>query len=944
MARRKQKYLSDGSDSEDANDALSDNDYDSQEDDDSRAERRLFERRQRKRPRTGRSGKDAAWEGIFQEGDYDLKRSYGAGLGSGRRAAADTSSRSDWTRLAIGPGDRTDTRAPTFVTGKQRADSKPVHEGPGSPTSEADKRTVSDTQSSEGSDTSEDDSRAASAVSPRVTDSNNDDTESRGPGIGRTRFDVSSFMSKGTASQGDGRASESESPSAFGRKAATFRDTLAQAANTERSNFKTSRSSTPTLSQRSVDLTKADKTHLSKVSGSFGASMLRKFGWTPGKGLGVGEDGRAVPIAVGMLNRGEGIKSGIRTEDSKREARRKGDIVDDEVQPGPRPNKGRKAERPVSDGWKRHKQVKVKVEHKTYEQLMAEDDPTRAGVGLVLDARGGELKAVESLSELSISGWTPTSDTSQLPELRHNLRLMLDLAKGSVGNLVKEGKSVNEQRRWTIREEERSRTKLETSVFNLERLRQIQTIVAEIALVSNQAAKSESPSLESLESLFDRLLADFRDEYVHLGLDEVVVGAIDMALKPAFASWQPFDVSSDALLSTLKPWRRAFNLEEASTSPDRDRVMTAWESFLWHRWLPKVRSAINNEWTPENPWPAVHLVESWDSLLPDFIRDNVLDQLVLPKVKDALESTSGRAVRGNKQASLASMLFPWLPLLGERHNELLEEGKRRIRAVLRRWKPSEGVPKDLLPWKRDIFTAHEWDMLMGECVLGKLGSTLRDLAINPRDQDLTAIVDQVMPWHSLIRMSNFTRLFELEFFPKWLEVLYLWLAHPGYNGEEVAQWFELWKSQFPPNVLQHQAISRGFEVGVKLMHDALALGSSAPKELQRPTYTPLSKTSTIMEDTGRARPLPRQPKPSQRGDITFRDIAADYISSKDLLMVPLGKSHATTGKPLFRVGKTVDGKRGVTIYVEEDAVFAETEAGVFRASTIEDVVKRAGGD
>lgn len=98
MARRKQKILSDGSDSGSESDDGSDIDFDSQEDEDSRAERRLFERRQRKRPRTGRSGKQAAWEGIFGEDEGNFGKRFGGGIGSRQVSSKGGSSRNDWTK------------------------------------------------------------------------------------------------------------------------------------------------------------------------------------------------------------------------------------------------------------------------------------------------------------------------------------------------------------------------------------------------------------------------------------------------------------------------------------------------------------------------------------------------------------------------------------------------------------------------------------------------------------------------------------------------------------------------------------------------------------------------------------------------------------------------------------------------------------------------------
>lgn len=173
------------------------------------------------------------------------------------------------------------------------------------------------------------------------------------------------------------------------------------------------------------------------------------------------------------------------------------------------------------------------------------------------------------------------------------------------------------------------------------------------------------------------------------------------------------------LLATLKPWRKAFklNIDDTDDESSSERRMTAWESLLWNRWLPKVRSAIkyvpqcgprsqadvpSNEWDPTSPQPAVHLLESWGPLLPAFLRDNIVDQLILPKVRTAVQDWTGRRGRNGTTPSLASIVFPWLPLLGERIGDVLEEAKRRIRAVLRKWSVTDGVLDELQLWKKDV--------------------------------------------------------------------------------------------------------------------------------------------------------------------------------------------------------------------------------------------------
>jgi len=71
------------------------------------------------------------------------------------------------------------------------------------------------------------------------------------------------------------------------------------------------------------------------------------------------------------------------------------------------------------------------------------------------------MREVESLSALDLSGWTPTGENAQLPELRHNLRLIVDVAKADVDALAREGRTVNEKRRWAVREEQVARAKME---------------------------------------------------------------------------------------------------------------------------------------------------------------------------------------------------------------------------------------------------------------------------------------------------------------------------------------------------------------------------------------------------------------------------------------------------------------------------------------------------
>lgn len=122
--------------------------------------------------------------------------------------------------------------------------------------------------------------------------------------------------------------------------------------------------------------------------------MLAKMGWQAGTGLGATGEGIIIPIESKLRPQKMGIAfKGYKekTEQSKLEARRRGEIVSDdeeEVRPGRKKKPSEQDKR--SDAWKKPKRTRTKVEHKTYEQIVAEagQEPVSSGIGQIIDATG----------------------------------------------------------------------------------------------------------------------------------------------------------------------------------------------------------------------------------------------------------------------------------------------------------------------------------------------------------------------------------------------------------------------------------------------------------------------------------------------------------------------------------------------------------------------------
>ena len=85
----------------------------------------------------------------------------------------------------------------------------------------------------------------------------------------------------------------------------------------------------------------------------------------------------------------------------------------------------------------------------------------------------------------------------------------------------------------------------------------------------------------------------------------------------------------------------------------------------------------------------------------------------------------------------------------------------------------------------------EWNDLLLKYVVPKLGAHLREkFTVNPAQQDMGPLL-HISAWATIIKPVMFSRLLEIEFFPKWLTVLHIWLTQPESKHHEVNEWFVL---------------------------------------------------------------------------------------------------------------------------------------------------------
>ena len=88
--------------------------------------------------------------------------------------------------------------------------------------------------------------------------------------------------------------------------------------------------------------------------------------------------------------------------------------------------------------------------------------------------------------------------------------------------------------------------------------------------------------------------------------------------------------------------------------------MDPYDRLVWEVWMPRLRSLVLG-WSPRMCDPMVALLEAWSPLLPGWVLENILDQLILPRIQAEQESWDPTT----DIMPVHKWIHPWLPLMGK---------------------------------------------------------------------------------------------------------------------------------------------------------------------------------------------------------------------------------------------------------------------------------------
>jgi tuftelin-interacting protein 11 len=582
-----------------------------------------------------------------------------------------------------------------------------------------------------------------------------------------------------------------------------------------------------------------------KHTKGIGLKLLQKMGFS-GR-LGANENGvsRAIEVVVRPNNTGLGfgdIKEAAQLKINKKiEAEWRGLDYVDEDEEKKKSSVERLAE---AKGWKKNKGggasvAKVSAAEFISKYMNEGSTSFKQQPQVIIDMRHKDARVITDMSEIGTDSYADEIPANAKPKLGQELLYNINLlASTEEINVTRDSKALGRtvSKIKTLTEDSAQLEKgLAQEAQRLTRLQKILLILSRVdeklnpkpdsaADGTNGTPKKAEISLASICGVVRTLHQTFPEEFQIFGLINLLPNLISRVA--VAESWQPFvdyahlcDLHDD-LTPLVDYFQAADELQLAR------QVRKAFSDVVELRYLPIVRRAVASGWDVYTEAEAcVKLFEALQLVLPATTFETTVEMFLLPRLTVAVNNW--RPSVSSDVPAAHVWLHPWLPLLTTKLSTLYPEIRRKFGSLLSNFDvvlDSVAVVGILLPWVT-VFDSTSFENLLVRSALPKLATTLREVEINPAQQDIVPI-ETILSWCRLMPALpplHVTCLWVGEFFPHWLRVLHTWLLSPDTDFAEVSDWYTGWKGLFPEALLQEEKVAECFTLALEMMQTSLSV-------------------------------------------------------------------------------------------------------------------------
>ncbi|MCL7033527.1 hypothetical protein MKW94_022289 [Papaver nudicaule] len=490
-------------------------------------------------------------------------------------------------------------------------------------------------------------------------------------------------------------------------------------------------------------------------------------------------------------------------------------------------------------------------------------------------------------------------DDKPMPELQYNIKLILDLAQFDIEKIDKDLRMETEKVASLQLEKEKL---LKDAARQKKQLDSMEEIIAQVERIEEENAM-DILTIESLSEVFTDLQTRYKDEYKLCNLSCIACSYALPLLVRVFQEWNPLQNAVHGL-QLMASWK---NMLQGDDYSDDDSPYT---QLAMEVVFPAVKICGTDTWDPRDPEPMLQFLELWESLLPPSVLRRILDNVIMPKLSYAVEETWDPQ---RETVPIHVWVHPWLPLLGQKLESLYDTIRFKLGEGLRVWHPSDASAYAILsPWKT-VFDPDSWEHLIVQFIVPRLVEALQRFHVNPADQKLDEF-RWVMSWATAIPSRYMVTMLEVEFFPKWQQVLYHWLRSSP-NFEEVTRWYLGWKGIFAAELLANDRIRYQFDIGLNMMNQAVeGVEVAQPGARENIRVTEQSRQFEAQQKEAAS-------MGSGVAEMSLKEIIEVYAQQHELVFKPMpGRSHN---------GLQIYGFGNISMYVDSlnQKVFAKTKAG-----------------